>query len=149
MPLAEPATIKKRRVVVSAHKVASVINGIRLRGEYRNEDYSALSSAIGTNTDRAERKLLDELQRDMTAGTIAVRGMSLVPRPTPWSWSQLVVQYLGAPFVFICAKLFPDRHVSGAAIGASMLLGATASIALAPLTVLAATLVTAYANVRD
>jgi hypothetical protein len=135
---------------MSGAKLTQVINGIRARGEYTVADYGLLRDAIGKRGDDAERALLEALNTDMKDGRIAVRGLALLPPlPKPWAWSVMVLNAVAAPFMAIFAKASDNKNASAATIGAAVLFGATATVALAPLTFIAATLVTAYQNLRD
>ena len=129
--------------------VKQVIDGIRARGEYSQDDYGPLRDAIGKRGDASERALVDALNTDMKDGRIAVRGQAFLPSlPKPWSWSTMVANAVMFPFMAIFAPA-TDKNVSAATTGAAVLFGATATIALAPISFLAATLVTAYQHLRD
>ncbi len=135
---------------MSVAKVRQVIDGIRARGEYAQADYGPLRDAIGKRGDACERELVEALTADMKDGRIAVRGQAFLPAlPKPWAWSVMVLNAVAFPFMAIFARATDIKNASAATMGAAVLFGATATVALAPLTFIAATLVTAYENLRD
>src|SRR5688572_16645721 len=55
---------------MSVAKMNVVAAGIRSRGVYTYQDGKALAAAAGTNVDKAERKIVQELAKDYFAGKI-------------------------------------------------------------------------------